>query len=50
MQFERKYEAKNMSTKELNELRAQQDKEQEDVIDELIGNVKNLKSGGKAIN
>jgi hypothetical protein len=50
MQFEQKYEAKNMTTKQLNSLRAKQEDEQEEVIDELIVNVKNLKHGGKAIN
>jgi hypothetical protein len=38
-----------MNTKDLNALRLQQEKDQEEVIDELIGNVKNLKNGGKAI-
>lgn len=50
MQFEQKYDAKNMTTKQLNSLRAKQEEEQEEVIDELIVNVKNLKQGGKAIN
>lgn len=49
MQFEQKYDAKNMNTKQLNALRAQQDQEQDEVIDELIVNVRGLKQGGKAI-
>jgi archaellum component FlaC len=39
-----------MSTKQLNNLREKQEQEQDEVIDELITNVKNLKQGGKAIN
>lgn len=39
-----------MSIKDLNALREKQEKEQEDAIEEMIGNVKNLKNGGKAIN
>jgi hypothetical protein len=39
-----------MNTKQLNALRVQQDQEQDEVIDELIVNVRGLKQGGKAIN
>ena len=39
-----------MTTKQLNNLREDQDNEQAKVLDELIVNVKNLKQGGKAIN
>ena len=38
-----------MSTKELNALRQKQDEEQEEVLDELIVGVQNLKKGGKEI-
>jgi hypothetical protein len=48
-QFEQKYETKKLTTKELNDLKLKQEQEQDDVLDELIHNVKTLKGGGKAI-
>jgi hypothetical protein len=49
MQFDKKYETQSLSAKDLQRIRVEQENEQEEVLDELIQNVRGLKGGQVAI-
>ena len=49
IQFDKKYDTKKLTNAELHKIKHDQEEEQEEVLDDLINNVRGLKGGQKAI-